>query len=164
MAYDHLATIKSKASKLSALTSSAGGFLTTSILNVASRRLYNDISEIVDEDDNTLYDLYMAYLDTEAYSDAKLFYNMTALEKKYDGIITAETYLALSILAVSLKKVDKNSVFFDKETFGGDALDPSGIEDIIKMAGVWKSEYSKLLNDCISDEGLKSSSARAAAI
>jgi hypothetical protein len=106
----------------------------------------------------------MAYLNTEAYDSTKLFYSMTADERKYDGIITAETYLALSKLAVSLKKVDKNNVFFDKETFGGDTLDPSGIDDIIKMVDVWKKEYKKTLIKAIDDEALSVSGGRAAVI
>lgn len=144
MAYDHTTTIKAKASKLSALTASAGNFISAEIMNVASRHFANDIGD-------TLYEEYMTYLETEAYVSGKLFYKMTADEKKYDGLVTAETYLCLHYLVVALKKTDKNSVLYDKEMFGGDSIDPAELDKIFEMADAWYETYKTTVSKTVTD-------------
>ena len=164
MAYTHLDTIKAKSIKLSALTGSAGSFLTIELLNIASKKFYLAIKDIVDDEEITLYDEYMTYLETEAYDPSIAFYKMTEDERKYDGLVTAETYLVLAELAFALKKIDKNSVIYDRETFAGDAIDPAMIDSIKQMESVWRKKYSDTLSETLPDEEIYVSGAYMSAI
>jgi len=136
MAYSHKDTITTKAKNLSALSARAADFISADIMNDASRQFANALTD-------TEYEAYMDYLETEVYDPTKLHYEMTADERKYDALVTAETYLVLHVLSVALREMDKDVVMHEIKEFGGDEINPVDIDEIISMQEIWKSKYQK---------------------
>lgn len=138
MAYSHKDTITTKAKNLSALSARASDFISSDIMNDASRQFAQALTD--DE-----YSDYMEYLNTEAYDPTKLYHSMTSDERKYDALVTAETYLVLYVLSVALREMDKDVVMHKMKEFGDGEINPVDIDEIISMQEIWEKNYQKNL-------------------